>query len=91
MSEDAVNYGDVVDLVVVVSNDGPDGANGVTVSLSDLDSLGLVVLNSSDDSFDKENNEWLIGDLDQGKTVSLTVPLKVNCSNKTIPVKGTVD
>ena len=91
MSLDLADYGDEVDLVVVVSNDGPDEAKDVSVSLSDLDSLGLTVLDISDDSFNNENYEWLIGDLNSGDTVSLSIPLKINTSNRTVIVEGNVD
>ena len=91
MSDDSGDYGDIVDLLVVVSNGGPDGADNVSVVLSDLDSLGLSILNSSDDAFDKDKFEWFIGDLDKGKSVSLIVPLEINTSNKTVLVEGSVD
>ena len=91
MSDDSVDYGDSVDLAVVVSNDGPDGASDVSVSLSDLSDLGLVVLDVSDDSFDSDNFEWFIGDLDNGESVSLIISTNVNSSNDRITVEGTVD
>ena len=91
MPDDSVNYGDIIDLVVVVSNDGPDGANNVSVSLSDLDSLGLAVLNCSNESFDKDSYEWFIGDLDKEGMVSLTIPVEINTTNKTVLVEGNVE
>ena len=57
MSSDSVDSGDNVDLMILVSNDGPDDASDVSVSLSDLESLGLMVLNSSDDSYNQKDNE----------------------------------
>ena len=91
MSLDCADYGDAVDLVVVVSNDGPDGAKDVSVSLSDLDDLGLIVLEVSDDSFDRADKEWVIGDLDSGDSVSLTVILKTNKSNDNITISSEVE
>ena len=91
MSSDSVDSGDNIDLMILVSNDCPDDASDVSVSLSDLESLGLVVLDGVDDSFDKDSYEWSIGDLNQGESVSLTIPLQVECSNDTVLVEGTVD
>ena len=91
VSNSTVNNGDAVDLVVVVSNDGPDDAKDVSVSLSDLDDLGLVILEVSDDSFNKDDNEWVIGDLDSGESVSLTVTVKANKSNENITVSCEVE
>ena len=91
MSDDLADYGDIVDLLVVVSNDGPDGASDVSVSLSDLSDLGLDVLEVSDDSFDKDNYEWVIGNLENGESVSLIVPVEIKSSNKTIQVEGIVN
>ena len=90
MSLDSADYGDSVDLLVVVSNDGPDCAKDVSVSLSDLDSLGFAVLDVLDDSFNKDNYEWIIGDLDAGDDISLIIPMEINSSNKTVVVDGTV-
>ena len=90
MSLDSADYGDAVDLVVVVSNDGPDGAKDVSVSLSDLESLGFAVLDVQDDSFNKENCEWIIGDLDADDDISLIIPMEINGSNKTAVVEGAV-
>ena len=91
-SNDTVNYGDIVDWIIVVSNDGPDDASNVSVSLSDLESLGLIVLNSSDDSsFDAENYEWIIGDLGSGENVSLNISTKANKSNENITVIADVE
>lgn len=90
-SDSAINNGDEVVLTVVVSNDGPDGASDVSVSLSDLESLGLIFLNSSDDSFDKRDSEWFIGDLGAGETISLNITAKANKSNDDVTVVGEVE
>jgi len=91
VSNDTVNYGDIVDWVIVVSNDGPDDASNVSVSLSDLESLGLIVLNSSDDSFDLDDYEWIIGDLETGDEISLIITTKANKSNDNITVLADVE
>ncbi|MBO7210590.1 MAG: DUF11 domain-containing protein [Methanobrevibacter sp.] len=90
-SNETVSYGDIVDWIIVVSNDGPDDASNVSVSLSDLESLGLIVLNSSDDSFDLDNYEWLIGDLGSGDSVSLNISTKANRSNENVTVLADVE
>ena len=77
---------DVVDWIVVVSNDGPDSASDVSLSLSDLESLGLIVVGSSDDSFDENACEWIIGDLDADESVSLTISTKANMSDEDIVI-----
>ena len=91
VSNDTVNYGDTVDWIVVVSNDGPDDANNVSVSLSDLESLGLLVINCSDNSFDLDNLEWIIGDLNAADSLSLIISTKVNESNEYITINADVD
>ncbi|MBO6105563.1 MAG: DUF11 domain-containing protein, partial [Methanobrevibacter sp.] len=90
-SNETVGYGDIVDWIIVVSNDGPDDASNVSVSLSDLESLGLIILNSSDDSFDLNNYEWLIGDLGSGDSVSLNISTKANRSNENVTVLADVE
>ena len=86
-----MDYGDSVDLAVVVSNDGPDGASDVSVSLSDLSGLGLVVLDVSDDSFNSDNFEWFIGDLDNGESVSLIIKTRANRSDENIIIVSEAD
>ena len=85
-----IRNGDNVDLLVVVSNDGPDDASDVSVSLSDLESLGLMVLNSSDDSYNQKDNEWIIGDLANGDSVSLSISTRANKSGENITVLSEV-
>ena len=91
VSNSIINNGDAVDWIVVVSNDGPDSASDVSLSLSDLESLGLVVVGSSDDSFDEDACEWFIGDLDAGESVSLTLTTKANRSDDDIVLVGKVE
>ena len=91
VSDKEANKDDLVDWVVVVSNDGPDSASDVSLSLSDLESLGLIVVGSSDDSFDEDACEWLIGDLDPDESVSLIITTKANRSNDEIVLVGKVE
>ena len=56
--------------------------------MSDLESLGLVVVGSSDDSFDEDACEWFIDDLDAGESVSLTITTQINKSNDNISIVG---
>lgn len=86
VSNSTANYGDIVDWLVVVTNDGPDNAFDVVVSLSDLMSAGLVVLDFDGDSFDKDQFEWFIGDLESGESTSLSVKTIVNKSNENLTV-----
>ncbi|MBQ3472834.1 MAG: DUF11 domain-containing protein, partial [Methanobrevibacter sp.] len=91
VSESPVNKDDVVEWIVVVSNDGPNDASNVSVSLSDWESLGLIVLNCSDHSFDLDSSEWIIGNLDNGGSVSLIITTKANKSNDNITVFADVE
>lgn len=88
VSNSSANNGDILDWLVLVSNDGPDDAFNVVVSLSDLQSLGAIILDSSDDSFDKESLEWNIGDLAGGESISLTISTQIDSSQKSIPFEG---
>ena len=91
VSESPVNKDDLVDWIVVVSNDGPNDASNVSVSLSDLESLDLIVFDCSDDSFDLDTSEWIIGDLENGDSISLIITTKVNKSNDNITVIAYVE
>lgn len=91
VSESPVNKDDLVDWIVVVSNDGPNDASNVSVSLSDLESLDLIVFDCSDDSFDLDTYEWIIGDLENGDSISLIITTKVNKSNDNITVIAYVE
>ena len=88
VSDEDANKDDVVDWIVVVSNEGPDSASDVSLSLSDFESLGLIVLDSSDDSFDEDACEWFIGDLGPGESATLTITTQVNKSNDNISIVG---
>ena len=88
VSPNPANIDDIVDWIVVVSNEGPDDASDVVVSLFDLESLGAIFINSSDESFDKDNLVWHIGDLAKGENKSLTITTQIDGSNKTITLEG---
>ena len=68
-----------------------DGAENVSVNLSDSDSLGLSILNSSADAFDKDKFEWLIGDLDSGESVKLNLTAKTNKSDENLTIMSEVE
>ncbi|WP_171776165.1 right-handed parallel beta-helix repeat-containing protein [Methanobrevibacter ruminantium] len=91
VSDSPVNNGDIVNWTIVVANDGPDGASDVIVSLSDLESLNLEILNVSEDNFNPETYEWIIGDLDNNENASLIISAKVNTSDDILDVESTVD
>ncbi|MBQ6813773.1 MAG: DUF11 domain-containing protein [Methanobrevibacter sp.] len=91
VSGSPVNKEDIVNWTVVVRNDGPDDANGVYVTLSDLRNLGLIILNSSSDMFNQASYRWFIGDLNHGESTGLIVTTKVYDSNRTITVQSVVD
>ena len=86
VSENPANKDDIVEWILTVSNDGPDDASNVILSLSDLDSLGTFL--DSSETFDKENLIWIIGDLSSGDNVSLSITTKIEDSNKTIILEG---
>ncbi len=91
VSDNPANKDDIVDWIIVVSNDGPDVACDVVLSLSDLESLGLIPLNSSDESFDMDSFEWIVGDLGPNDSVSLVITTKVNKTNENITVNADVE
>ena len=91
VSSPSANIGDIVDWTITVRNDGPDGAENLVATLSDLESLGLDIINVSSDDFNPESYQWIIGDLDNGDSVNLVISTKVNASNKTIDVDSLVD
>ena len=72
----APNYGDLVKWTVTVRNNGPDMASGVNVS--DVLPEGLVYQSSSTSVGSYANGVWTIGNLDNGKTVTLTIISKVD-------------
>ena len=91
VSDSPINKDDIVEWTITVKNDGPDNAENVIVNLTDLESLDLMILNLSDDSFDKDSNIWFIGDLSKDESVDLIITTKANGSNETIVVDAIVD
>ena len=91
LSNSTINKEDIVNWTISVRNDGPDASSNVILDLSDLEDLGLIILNVSDDSFDDESNKWFIGDLAPGETVDLIVTSQANISNVSLPVEAMVD
>ena len=76
VNETRPNYGDLVKWTVTVRNNGPDMASGVNVS--DVLPEGLVYQSSSASVGSYANGVWTIGNLDNGKTVTLTIISKVD-------------
>lgn len=72
------NYGDIVNWIITISNYGPDKSTNVIVN--DLLPNGLVYLNSTATrgNYDENTGSWVIGDLLNGETVSLTITSKIN-------------
>jgi uncharacterized repeat protein (TIGR01451 family) len=77
-------YGDTIEWIITIWNNGPDPATNVTVS--DLLPKGLIYLNSiaSKGSYNPNTSIWTIGDLNLGETVTLHIITKVNVSNTTL-------
>ena len=90
-SESPINKDDAVNWTIRVTNDGPDNGQDVIVDLSDLESLGLIILNISDDDFNPETYEWIIGDLDNNENANLTITTKANVSDETLNVEAIVN
>ena len=76
VNETRPNYGDLVKWTLTVRNNGPDMASGVNVS--DVLPEGLVYQSSSTSVGSYANGVWTIGNLDNGKTVTLTIISKVD-------------
>ena len=76
VNETRPNYGDLVKWTLTVRNNGPDMASGVNVS--DVLPEGLVYQSSSASVGSYANGVWTIGNLDNGKTVTLTIISKVD-------------
>ena len=73
--------GDIITWTITVTNNGPDGAEDVKVT--DKLPSGLTFI-ESDGSYDASTGVWTIGDLANGKSVSLTIKTKVDITNANI-------
>ena len=76
VNNSAPNYGGLVKWTVTVRNNGPDAASGVNVS--DVLPEGLVYQSYSASVGSYADGVWNIGNLDNGKTVTLTIVCKIN-------------
>ena len=76
VNETRPNYGDLVKWTLTVRNNGPDAASGVNVS--DVLPVGLVYQSSSASVGSYANGVWSIGNLANGKTVTLSIVCKIN-------------
>ena len=89
VNETSPNYLSLVKWTVTVRNNGPDAASGVRVS--DILPVGLVYQSSSASVGSYANGVWDIGNLANGKTVTLTIISKVGSTgsiNNIVNVSG---
>ena len=72
-----VKVGETFIWTIIVINHGPDKATGVWVEeMLDTDSYELIAYKASKGTFDVDNGEWLIGDMENGETVTLQIMVK---------------
>ena len=81
VSNKAPHKGDTITWTVTVTNNGPSEAKNVKVT--DKLPEGLV-FKGSNGAYDPETGVWTVGDLANGKSVSLVITTIVNITNKTI-------
>ena len=89
VNETSPNYLSLVKWTVTVRNNGPDAATGVV--LSDVLPVGLVYQSYSASVGSYANGVWDIGNLANGKTVTLTIISKVGSTgsiNNIVNVSG---
>ena len=79
VSKDYAYFGEIVDWVIIVTNNGPDAAINVKVS----DKLPSELLFVSADG-DYSNGVWNVGDLAKGESRNLTIKTLVVTNNATI-------
>ena len=73
------NFGDVVEWVVTVKNNGPDTAHDVNVN--DILPKSLIYI-SSNGGYDAKSGKWNIGTLNVGQTAKLTIKTRVNATGE---------
>ena len=90
VSSDNVEYGDIIDLIVTVRNNGPANATNVIADITIPDGFTYiwdsingdpsdrVLLKATEQSYDKSAGEWIIGDLANGESVELTIQLRAD-------------
>ncbi|MFA5804308.1 MAG: SdrD B-like domain-containing protein [Melioribacteraceae bacterium] len=71
--------GDYITFTIKVTNNGPSKSKGVEVT--DLLPTGLDYLSStsSQGTFNSSTGRWLVGDLNNGASATLTIRVNVNC------------
>jgi len=94
VDRNSVNYGDVVEFIITVVNNGPSNATNVVVTnvipegfvylannCSDSnyqDTRDLLLSSIESQSYDASSNTWYIGDLAKGETNSLSILARAN-------------
>ena len=76
VNDPAPDLGSEVVWTIIVTNNGPDAAENVSVR--DLQPAGTTFINSSDDRYVPETGEIELGDLDSGESVTLEITVKVD-------------
>ena len=72
-----VKVGETFIWTIIVINHGPDRAKGVIVEeMLDTESYELIAYKASKGTFNVDDGEWLIGDMENGETVTLQIMVK---------------
>src|SRR5262249_58672408 len=67
------NVGDVITYTVVLTNNGPDAATGVTINEPIPAGLGFVSATASLGTYNNNTGVWTVGTVFNGDTVVLTI------------------
>ena len=81
VSDKNPKFGEEITWTITVTNNGPSDAKDVTVT--DKLPAGLI-FKDSNGTYDKTTGIWTVGDLANGKSVSLVITTTVNITNATI-------
>jgi uncharacterized repeat protein (TIGR01451 family) len=71
------NVGDVITYTVIVTNDGPDAATGVTINEPVPAGLDVVSATATAGSYDSITGVWTVGTLAGGASAALTINARV--------------
>ncbi|WP_295115891.1 CARDB domain-containing protein [uncultured Methanobrevibacter sp.] len=81
VSDSNPRKGDIINWIIVVTNNGPGDAHGVTVT--DKLPAGLI-FKGADGNYNPDTGIWTIGDLKNGQTISLVITTLVDITNAQI-------